>query len=116
MVPSDLQTRLRDGYGAMIALAGTQPTATDLTVTNALGGQDGELCITAIPANSEDDAKSVVSDLTSGKALTDVVDPRVAGTQLEPTHGAVVNNDGSCPPASQLNPSVTGSVADVKIN
>jgi hypothetical protein len=115
-LPSDLQTRLRNGYGAMIALAGTKPTATDLTVTDALGGQDGELCLTAIPATTEDDAKAAVAELTSGKALADVVGPRVAGTELEPTHGAVINSDGSCPPASQLNPTVTNAVADVKMN
>jgi hypothetical protein len=115
-LPADLKASLREGFGAEMALAATLPTPADQTVKDALGGQDGELCITAIPATSEDDAKAAYAQLTSGTALADVVGPRVAGTQLEATQGAVLNEDGTCPPASQLNQAVNDALADVKVS
>jgi hypothetical protein len=115
-LPDDLKTFVREGFGAEMALAATLPTPAGQTVKEALGGQDGELCITAIPATSEDDAKAALAQLTSGTALADVVGPRVAGTQLEATHGAVLNTDGTCPPASQLNQAVNDALADVKLS
>jgi hypothetical protein len=114
-LPAGLKTRLQDGFGAEIALAATVPTP-DETVKEALGGQDGELCLTAIPAKSEDDAKAAVAELASGKALADVVGPRVAGGELESTHGALLTPEGVCPTASQFTESVTNALADVKVN
>jgi hypothetical protein len=114
-LPDDLKAFLRDGFGAQVALAATLPTPAGQTVKDALAGQDGELCITAIPATSEDDAKAALAQLTSGTALADVVGPRVAGTQLEATQGAVVTGDGTCPPASQINQAVNDALADVKV-
>jgi hypothetical protein len=115
-LPADLKAFVREGFGAEMALVATLATPGGQTVKEALGGQDGELCITAIPATSEDDAKAAVAQLTSGTALADVVGPRVAGTQLEATHGAVLNTDGTCPPASQLNQTVNDALADVKMS
>jgi hypothetical protein len=115
-LPAGLQTLLLEGFAAELALAGTQPAPSDETVKEALGGQDGTLCITAIPAASEDDAKTAVSQLTSGTALADVVGPRVAGTPLEASKGAVLNAEGVCPPASQLNQTVNDALADVHLN
>ncbi|MDQ1423218.1 MAG: hypothetical protein QOD72_716, partial [Acidimicrobiaceae bacterium] len=115
-LPADLKTRLQDGFGAEVALAATLPTPADQTVKEALGGQDGPLCLIAIPAQSEDDAKAALADLTAGKALADVVGPRVAGTQLEASQGAVTNSDGSCPSASQLNQTINDLLANVKLN
>ncbi len=110
-LPADLKTRLQDGFAAEIALAGTLPVP-DQTVQEALGGQDGELCLTAIPATSEDDAKAAVAELASGKALADVVGPRVAGGSLESTHGALLTQEGVCPTASQFNGTITDALGE----
>ena len=115
-LPENLQTRLRDGFAAEAALAATQPQPTDQTVSQALGGQDGPLCLTVIPAKDENDAKAAIADLTAGKTLEEVVTPRVAGSELEATKGAVLDQSGNCPPASQLVASVTQALADVKLN
>jgi hypothetical protein len=115
-LPASLKTRVRDGFAAEAALAAAQPVPTDQTVSDALGGEDGPLCLTVIPAKDENDAKAALADLTAGKALADVVGPRVAGSELEATKGAVVNDDGTCPLASQLNEQITAVLGAVKLN
>jgi hypothetical protein len=116
-LPGDLKTRLRDGFAAEVALAATQPAKADQTVSEALGGQDGTLCLTAIPATSEDDAKTVLADLAAGKTLADVITPRVAGTELEASKGAVLtNSSGDCPTASQFNETIVSALGNVKLN
>jgi hypothetical protein len=114
-LPADMKTKLQDGFAAEVALAGTLPTP-DQTVKEALAGQDGQMCITAIPAKSEDDAKAAIAELASGKALADVAGPRVAGGDLESTQGALLTQDGVCPTASQFNDTVNNALADVKVN
>jgi hypothetical protein len=116
-LPAELKSLLQEGFAAEVALAATQPSTSDQTVKEALGDDPNALlCFTAIPATDAADAKTVIADLASGKSVDDVVVPRVAGTDFEASKGAVVTSDGTCPPAAQINQTVTAALADVKLN
>jgi peptidyl-prolyl cis-trans isomerase C len=94
-------------------------TAAVVTLEDALGGgpvddakakatydadprRFGQMCVRHVLLTTEDDAKRVLAELQQGADFGVIVDKESTDTSSEPYGGKIVNADGSCPLASQL--------------
>jgi parvulin-like peptidyl-prolyl isomerase len=94
-------------------------TAAVVTLEDALGGgpvddakgkatydadprRFGQMCVRHVLLATEDDAKRVLAELQQGADFGLTVDKESTDTSSEPYGGKIVNADGSCPRASQL--------------
>ena len=62
----------------------------------------GEICVRHVLLLTEDDAKRVAAELQQGADFTQTATKETEDTSSEPYGGKIVNADGSCPRASQL--------------